>query len=248
MLEKNNKLLNRKFYKYLVPGILIALLLRFTSVMDGIIIGNRLGSMCLTSTSLSISALYISQLPGYALGVGSAIACSRLIGNRKIEEASKVNSIAIISTIILSLILALLAYPLSEPISRFISGGKDEYINYMKIYIFSYWITSPIIGLLLYYSNIMAVDNHPILSTAMVLVSSLLKILFMLITLYSFNINNMNTGMYLASLSTGFGALLSLIVVIFYLKSKKRLLNLVLKLKNHLIIYILRLKAAWLRY
>lgn len=235
MVKKNNKLLNRKFYKYLIPGILIALLLRFTSVMDGVIIGNRLGSMCLASTGLSISALYISQLPGYALGVGSAIACSRLIGNRKIDEASKVNSISIITTSILSLLIALLAYPLSEPIAKFIAGGKDEYINYMKIYIFSYWVTSPIIGLLLYYSNIMAVDNHPILSTAMVLVSSALKLLFMLITLYSFNINDLNLGMYLASFSTAFGALISLVVVIFYLKSKKRLLKFSFKIDKPLL-------------
>jgi Na+-driven multidrug efflux pump len=149
MIKDNNKLISIKFYKYLIPGMLIAFLLRFTSVIDGVIVGNSLGSVALTSTGLSLSALYISQLPGYALGVGAAIACSNLIGKSDYDKASKVHSVSLIAVIITCLIFSALSYPLSYPIARFISNGQDEYIDYMRTYIFIYWLTAPIIGILL---------------------------------------------------------------------------------------------------
>ena len=232
MIKDNNKLISIKFYKYLIPGMLIAFLLRFTSVIDGVIVGNSLGSVALTSTGLSLSALYISQLPGYALGVGAAIACSNLIGKSDYDKASKVHSVSLIAVIITCLIFSALSYPLSYPIARFISNGQDEYIDYMRTYIFIYWLTAPIIGILLYFSSIFAIDNHPFLSTAMVLVSSAFKIIFMVVCLFLIKIDDNMIKMHLAALSTAFGAFISFFIIIIYKKSSKRLLKFNFKIQK----------------
>lgn len=252
MVKKNNKLLNRKFIKYLIPGILLAMALRFTSVIDGVLIGNRLGSVQLTASSLAVSALYLCQIPGYALGLGASIAISTYIGNRNIKGAGHAASISLITIIILGLVFTALAFPLSEVLANFLSDGDVTYLVYIRIYILVYWLSSPIIGLLLFFSYLMAVDNHPYLSTWMVGVSSIGKIIFMIVTLFPFNYeNNLELGMYLASFSTGVGALLSFVIIIPYMKSKKRLVKFSFKIASpmkHLLVVIKAGLVAFLTY
>jgi Na+-driven multidrug efflux pump len=114
----------------------------------------------------------------------------------------------------------------------------------MSIYIFIYWLTSPIIGILLYYSSIFAVDNHPFLSTSMVLVSSIFKIIFMVISLFVIKIDDNELKMYLAALSTSFGALISFFIIIIYNKSKKRLLKFSFKIEKPLNYLKISIKAG----
>ncbi len=76
-LERNAKLVNRKFIHYLIPSILMIFAMQFGSLLDGILVGNMIGYDALSATALVVPILYIIQLPGFALGVGGSI----VIGN-----------------------------------------------------------------------------------------------------------------------------------------------------------------------
>ena len=118
MFERNAKLINKKFYQYLIPSILTIFAMQFASLLDGIVVGNLLGGEALTATGLVMPILYIIQMPGFALGVGGSIVVGNLLGKRDLNKANKAFSACLIYGVIISIILVALAPFISLPIAN----------------------------------------------------------------------------------------------------------------------------------
>ena len=223
-LTRNSKLINKKFIAYLIPSILMIFAMQFSSLIDGIIIGNFLGSEALSATSLVSPILYIIQIPGFALGAGGSILINNLLGKRDVDKAKKVFSFCIIVGLALSLIFAILGPFISLPLAR--AFGEDL-VKYNEPYILMYLVTDPLITLALLIAPLIYADNNPKISCAIYIVSNFakvgLEILFIQVCKW---------GMYGAAASTGAGYFVGSLVGILYIRSKKRVLNFSFKIKD----------------
>lgn len=226
MLVRNSKLINRKFYQYLIPSILTIFAIQFASLLDGIIVGNMLGVIALSATSLVIPILYFIQMPGFALGVGGSIVVGMLLGKRDLKAAKKAFSACILAGVFLSVIIAAIAPAIARPLANAFSDDPDvRELGYE--YIFIYMVTDPIITLALLMSSFLAVDNSPKLASFFTIFSNVIKIGSMFLFMGLFN-----WGMYGAALSTAFGYLVGFVSLIVYIRSDKRLLKFTLKIKG----------------
>lgn len=223
-MERNAKLINKKFIQYLIPSILTIFAMQFASLLDGIIIGNLIGSKALSASSMAVPVLYIIQMPGLALGIGGSIVVASLLGKRDLANANKAFSACLIYGIGLSIIFALLAPIISRPISNLFA---DELKEDIYQYVFMLLLTDPIIVFALLITSFMNVDNNPKLSTIYFISANIIKIgsMFLFINVFKW-------GMYGASFSTGFGFLVAALVVFKYIFSKKRMLKFTFKIKN----------------
>ena len=223
-MERNSKLINKKFIQYLIPSILTIFAMQFASLLDGILVGNLIGSEGLSASSMAVPIIYIVQMPGLALGVGGSIVVASLLGKRDVTKANKAFSACFIYGIGISIIIALLSPLISRPISNLFAEDLREDIYQ---YIFIYLLTDPIIIFALLITSFMNVDNNPRLSTIYFIVSNVFKIgsMFLFIKVFDW-------GMYGASLSTGFGFLVGAVVILKYVFSKNRLLKITIKIKG----------------
>ena len=223
-MERNAKLINKKFIQYLIPSILTIFAMQFASLLDGILVGNLIGSEALSASSMAVPIIYIVQVPGLALGVGGSIVVASLLGKRDVKKANKAFSACFIYGIGISLIIAALSPLISAPISNLFAEDLKEDIYQ---YIFIYFLTDPIIIFALLITSFMNVDNNPRLSTIYFIVSNIFKIgsMFLFIKVFDW-------GMYGASLSTGFGFLVGALVILKYVFSKNRLLKITFKIKG----------------
>ena len=223
-MERNSKLINKKFIQYLIPSILTIFAMQFASLLDGILVGNLIGSDGLSASSMAVPIIYIVQMPGLALGVGGSIVVASLLGKRDVTKANKAFSACFIYGIGISIIIAALSPLISRPISNLFAEDLREDIYQ---YIFIYLLTDPIIIFALLITSFMNVDNNPRLSTIYFIVSNVFKIgsMFLFIKVFDW-------GMYGASLSTGFGFLVGAIVILKYVFSKNRLLKITVKIKG----------------
>ena len=223
-MERNAKLINKKFIQYLIPSILTIFAMQFASLLDGILVGNLIGSEALSASSMAVPIIYIVQVPGLALGVGGSIVVASLLGKRDVKKANKAFSACIIYGIGISIIIAALSPLISAPISNLFAEDLKEDIYQ---YIFIYFLTDPIIIFALLITSFMNVDNNPRLSTIYFIVSNIFKIgsMFLFIKVFDW-------GMYGASLSTGFGFLVGALVILKYVFSKNRLLKITFKIKG----------------
>ena len=89
MEERNNRLLNAKLNKYIVPGIMMSLALQLGNIVDTIFVSNLIGVEAMSAFTLSLPVETLVQLTGYCLGIGGSIAVGNMLGKRDKEGASK---------------------------------------------------------------------------------------------------------------------------------------------------------------
>ncbi|MBO5578790.1 MAG: ATP-binding protein [Bacilli bacterium] len=224
-LKRNSKLINKKFVQYLIPSILMIFALQFTSLIDGILIGNLIGSDALSASSLVMPILYVVQIPGFALGVGGSIVVANLLGKRNIEKSRKVFTISFILGVSLSTVFAILSFFVSSPLAHMFSSALADY---SADYVFIYLLTDPIIAIALLIGSFMSVDNNPRLSSIFYIISNVVKIGLEILFISVFN-----WGMKGAAFSTAAGYLVGLVIVIFYVFNKERTLKFTFKLQDN---------------
>lgn len=223
-MERNSKLITKKLIYYLIPSFLMIFAMQFSSLLDGVLIGNMISNEALSATALVMPIIYIIQMPGFALGAGGSIIVANLLGKRDVVTAKKAFSISVIMGMSISILFAVLGLFISRPLANCFSN--DEYIiECCYQYVFIYLITDPILSLALIMGSFIAVDNNPKLSGAFYIISGAAKIGLEVLLIHLW-------GVYGAALSTGAGYLLGLILIIFYIKSKRRLLTFTFKIKG----------------
>ena len=80
--NRNNRLLNAKLNKYIVPGIMMSLALQLGNIVDTIFVSNLIGVEAMSAVTMSLPVETIVQLTGYCLGVGGSIAAGNMLGKR----------------------------------------------------------------------------------------------------------------------------------------------------------------------
>ena len=206
--------------------------MQFSSLLDGILIGNLISGEALAATSLVMPVLYIIQAPGFALGVGGSIVVANKLGKRDIEGAKKTFSISIILGVGMSILFAAISFFISAPLAKLFGEASYE-LSYP--YIYMYLLTDPIITLALLLGSFMAVDNNPKLSSIFFIISNVAKVGLEFIFIKLFN-----WGMYGAALSTGAGFVVAFVALPFYIKNDKRMLGLTFKVKGTKIFEIIK--------
>ena len=81
MEERNNRLLNAKLNKYIVPGIMMSLALQLGNIVDTIFVSNLIGVEAMSAVTLSLPVETLVQLTGYCLGIGGSIAGETCLAN-----------------------------------------------------------------------------------------------------------------------------------------------------------------------
>ena len=220
MLERNSKLMTKKMFQYLIPSILMIFAMQFGSLLDGILVGNLIGNDALTASSLVLPILFVIQLPGFAIGTGGAIVVANLLGKREVQKAKTAFTLSMIIAVGASLVFTILSFFVSEPLAALFC--PPDFKELAKQYIFGYLLTDPIVGFTLALACFVSVDNNPKLASIMYIVANIAKVgsEFLFITVFTGSMK-----MFGAAISTGVGYFVGGLLVIFYIKSKKRLLS-----------------------
>ncbi len=213
--------------------------MQFGSLLDGILIGNLIGNDALTASSLVLPILFVIQLPGFAIGTGGSIIVANLLGKREIKKAKTAFTLSMIIAVGVSLIFTVLAFFVSEPLAGLFC--PEEFKELGKQYIFAYFLTDPIVGFTLALACFVSVDNNPRLASIMYIVANVFKVgsEFLFITVFTGSMK-----MFGAALSTGVGYFFGGLLIIFYIKSKKRLLSFSFKFESPKEILVDSLKAS----
>ena len=240
MLERNSKLMTKKMFQYLIPSILMIFAMQFGSLLDGILVGNLIGNDALTASSLVLPILFVIQLPGFAIGTGGSIVVANLLGKREIKKAKTAFTLSMILAVGVSLIFTILSFFVSEPLAALFC--PEEFKELGKQYIFAYLLADPIVGFTLALACFVSVDNNPRLASIMYIASNVVKVgsEFLFITFF----NGSAMKMFGAALSTGVGYLVGGLLIIFYIKSKKRLLSFSFKFETPKQVLVDSLKAS----
>lgn len=221
MHQRNERLIENKIWKYLLPGIMMSLALQLGNIVDTIFVGNFLGTEAMSAITLVLPMETLIQVTGYCLGMGGSIAAGILLGRRNKEGASQLFSITLVITVVVGLIIAAAAPFLAMPIADALAKGGSLNIP-AGHYLFVGMLGAPVIGVGLLMSSFLGVENHPGLASAYLILSNVINLILDYILLKYTNI-----GIAGAALSTVVGFLLGMVIFILYIRSPKRMISFV---------------------
>ncbi len=221
--KRNNRLLNAKLNKYIIPGIMMSLALQLGNIVDTIFVSNLIGVEAMSAVTMSLPVETIVQLTGYCLGIGGSIAVGNMLGKRDKESASKLFSATFLVTLAVGLLFSICAFPTAAPIARLLVPGGGVLADYTRDYIRVSMLGAPVIGIGLMMVNYLGVENHPELASIYLILANVINLVLDYIFLRFTPL-----GITGASLSTVLGFLFAMGVFVVYIRSDKRNIQFVL--------------------
>jgi Na+-driven multidrug efflux pump len=219
-MERNDYLIRKKIYKYMLTGVLTTVAIQLGNVVDAMIVGNLIGSMANAAISASTPYLYILQVAFILLGSGGAVVTAILLGRREIENAGKVVAFCMLISVLYPLLFTIASPALVPVFVRYMTrGGELGYMVGQVCRIYSFGM--PVISFVMVIGYIMNVDNHPSLSASMQITANVVN-LVMDVILVAFT----PMGIAGAALSTFIGyAVAGVIFIPMYYRSSKRMIR-----------------------
>ena len=219
-MNRNDRLIKKKIYKYMLTGIMTTVALQLGNIVDAMIVGNLIGSIGNGAVSASTPYTYVLQAAAILLASGGAVIAAVMLGKRQPESAGKVMGFCLLAGVLYPLAFAVLS-PVAVPLYAQFTGAEGEIKDLIYDFTMVYSLGIPVISFVLIMSYFMNVDNHPAYSAAMNITANVVNLVLDFI-LVKFT----PLGMKGAALSTALGYLVAgCIFIPLYLRSSRRMLK-----------------------
>ncbi|MBQ3444450.1 MAG: ATP-binding protein [Selenomonadaceae bacterium] len=216
---RNDYLVSKKFYRYLIPSFLSEMAMHMGSVIDAVIVGNLIGVDALSAVTLASPIIQVLHLPGLILGLGGATLAAIWLGERKLKAASDMFAACVITGIIFSSIGALTAFWINAPLAHLVAVDP-RLVTFVEEYLFINLLGLPIMTLVFLTCEFLSVDNHPDLGAWMFSIAEAVNVVFDIVL-----VKFAGMGMEGAAAATIIGYACGLITLVFYARSKERMLK-----------------------
>ncbi|RYG73524.1 MATE family efflux transporter [Lentibacillus lipolyticus] len=173
------KLLNqsvpKSFFQYLLPTLIGMMLMSANIVIDGIFVGNGIGSVALASVNVAVPVWSIIISISLLIGIGGGTLYSIATGARDRVRAQRAFTLAIVLVTIIMTLIGLAGYITVEPLAR-LFGANTETLGYAVDYMQVIFMWAPIVA----WENTLSIfvrnDGSPNIAMAGLVVSAVLNI------------------------------------------------------------------------
>jgi len=124
-LIQTTEFLKKSYRKAVFPCMLTILSANINVFVDGILVGNRIGSDALAAINLSLPLFLFMCVIGSFFASGTAINASNEIGKNNIEEAVKLFETCVILLFVLSIVFTALGLALQTPLVNFLCAEES---------------------------------------------------------------------------------------------------------------------------
>lgn len=218
--------ISRNFFSLVIPSLVGLIAFSSAQIVDGIFIGNYVGTSALAAINLIIPFLNITFGIGFMLAIGGSVAAGKYIGENNLTAASNIFSKVMIVAVIFGISVLSLSYIFEESIFNGLGATpelKPLMSDYFRISIAFFVVNMATIGL--YYFT--RTDGRATFAAIALLVLSGSN----MILDYVF-IAHLGWGLKGAALATGLAETLACIMLLIYFLSPYKKMSFRLLQKN----------------
>ena len=205
----------RVFMRYLIPSLVGMMILALNIVVDGVMVGNRLGEVALAGVGIASPVYTIILAMSLWIGIGGATLYSQAMGANETKRAQYIFTHSIILIAGFTLIIGVSAFILQEPLTYWL-GANDETFPYANAYIRVMLIFGFIITVENALSTFVRNDQNPNLAMISLVVSAIANIIINYYILYILEL-----GVAEVALGTVLSAALGVMVLFTHFFRKK---------------------------
>lgn len=219
-LKRNPYLARRAFKSYLFSTLLASMAISMGVVIDGIIVGNLLGSDALAAVNLASPLIQLLSAIYILISVGGGLLTAIAIGERKHAEIDAIFSLSILLSLAIGGIIAVVGgIFFSDTITGLLCSNAalfDLVHQFVRIVLLSAPIYLLLPGLCVYVRT----DSNPQLASIALITANVFNILLDIVFIRFFDM-----GIAGASLATTIGYSCGILIVLSHFRKKERLLH-----------------------
>lgn len=213
-LKINNKGLNKKFIKYVIPSVASMWVSALYVMVDAMFVSKGVGPDALAAVNIAMPYTNFIFALSVLFSIGSSAVISMELGNKDTKNASKYFTMTIIGLVIISFTITIISLLFLDEIALFLGatpGILPMVKNYLSIIILFivFYIVSYALEVLI------KTDGYPHLSTIGVVISAITNIVLEYVFVLKFN-----WGVEGAALATGLARAFSFVFFMFHFLSK----------------------------
>lgn len=219
MYERKGQLVENVFQKYFLPTIMMSMALSMGIIVDGIIVGNTLGSDALAAVNLVMPVTLCFNTIYAMFGIGGAALASIAKGRRDNRRADCVFTLSILSMLIVSVVLLIAGSIHLDRLAQLLAGNSSlqglvrEYLGVL-IYGAPFLIVVP--GFVYF----VRADGRPNLASAVLIIANVVNLCLDLVFILVFKM-----GIAGAALATVTGYAVGFFILLRYIFSKEKNLH-----------------------
>lgn len=220
--QKNNlgtEKISKLFLTIVIPSIIAMVIMGVQGMVDGLFLGNFVGSNAMASVTIVMPFIQISSGIGMIVGIGGTAFIGRTLGADDTTTAQNIFKTSFITIVISGVIILILGTFFGTNIVQLL-GANEVLLNDSSLYIKTVTFFLPM--LLMYY--LLSFVNRIIGKPELFLIGTISSILVNVCLNYLF-IVKMNLGVQGAALATGISYTVSFIINIPPILSKKSIVN-----------------------
>lgn len=202
-----------------LPMILGMSLNMIYSITDAFFIGKLNQTPMMSAITLALPFTTILMAVGNLFGTGGGTFISRLLGEKKLEEAKTVSSVTFYFSLIAGLVLILLCIPFLHPILQLL-GAKGDAILFTQKYILVFIIGSPIVIANFALEQVVRAESASTISMNGMILSVIANVILDPILIFACHMSIVG-----AAVATVVGNLCAVFYYIYYLQKKSSVLT-----------------------
>ncbi|WP_100405582.1 MATE family efflux transporter [Bacillus solitudinis] len=202
------------FFQYFFPSLLGMMLMSVNILIDGVFVGNGVGSEGLAGVNLAMPVFSLIFSIALWIGIGGGTLYSVHIGEEDMTKARSVFSLAVSSVLVLLLVIGVIGYFNIEGIANLLGANSDTLshtIEYLTILFLLGWLIAVQHLLSIFVRN----DGSPILSMVALGVTAIVNI-----GLNYYTIFILELGVFGAALATVLASFIGLLVLLLHFLKK----------------------------
>src|SRR5690625_2310767 len=165
----------KSFFQYFIPTLLGMMLMSINIVIDGIFVGNGVGSVALASVNIAVPVFSIIISIALLIGIGGGTLYSMAMGRDEAMQAKQIFTMSVVLITIITIIMTFFSYVYIEPLA-YLFGANKETLPYVVDYMSILLIFSLIIALEVGISIFVRNDGAPQIAMAGLVVTAILNI------------------------------------------------------------------------
>src|SRR5690625_3659829 len=161
----------KSFFQYLIPSLLGMMLMSVNIVIDGIFVGNGVGSAGLAGVNVAVPVFSIIISIALLIGIGGGTLYSMAMGRKDPNDAQKIFTVSFLLVVIVTVFVGFISYLNIERLS-YTFGANEETLPYVLDYMEILLIFSLIIAVETWLSIFVRNDGNPQLAMFALIISA----------------------------------------------------------------------------
>ncbi len=145
-MKRNGILLNQKYRALLVSTLAMTASTYLSSILDGIMVGQILGTVELYAINLTTSVVFLRSIPIAMFTFGGNTLSVIYKSKRDQKSADTVFTLSFWAGIVSTAIISLIGIMLMAPTARLLAQGKEQLVELVIQYLLPLWVLTPMVA------------------------------------------------------------------------------------------------------